>query len=282
MQMSPLEPEKANQFQWQALEDQARGFTYCLIDRVGQTIGTAIAIRLGKRFFFATARHVIENSHDIEVLPHGKIANTVSDFAGRHYDEQLDIGLLELTPDKAHRFEFANDAQLFITIDTNIDLRRLVIGYPSQFVRPIEARLTDECSLRILPPVALIYRSVELPLLEWPDSSSLEEPLVAGRDLLVAFEPEERVVLRPPGVSLPDASPVDCGKVDPHGLSGGGIWLAQEEDHNGLWIPGIRLIGIQTGWHEPNSRHRGWLRGIRIGAWLSLVRTRYPDLAEED
>jgi len=275
--MAPFEEEKANQIQWQALGDQARGFTYCLIDRADQKIGTAIAIQLGRRFFFATAKHVIENSHDIAILLRGEVPNTVSDFAGKYYDEQLDIGLLELTPDNAHCFKFSNIAQLPTTIDMNTELPCLVVGYPRQFINTAEVPLNGESGLRVCRCDSLPFQSVVLPQSEWPDNNSLEKPLVAGRDLLVDFDPEPRVTPLPPGVLLPDASPMDCSQVDPHGLSGGGIWLAQVEDRNGLCIPDIRLIGIQTSWFE----RKGWLRGVRIEAWLNLVRSKYPDLAEE-
>jgi hypothetical protein len=269
-------PSIVDQIQWQALGDQARRLTYCLLDRTtNQPIGTAIAIQLGQRFFFATAKHVIENDHDVAVLPHGNMGNVVSDFAGRYYDEQLDIGLLELMPGSAHRFEFADRARLSATVGIAGELPVLVTGYPGQFVLAAGATLTSQDLLRIVTCIELTVRSVLLPQSEWPENDSLDEPLVAERDILVDFGPEPRVTPLPPGVLLPDASPVDCNRVDPHGLSGGGIWLAQVRDQNGLWVSDVRLIGIQTGWYE----HSGWLRGVQIGAWLNMVRAEYPDVA---
>lgn len=276
-QMAHLEAEKIDQIQWQALGAQASRFTYCLVDRTTQETGTAIAIQLAKRFFFATARHVIEQNHDIEIHPRGNSTTPVATFAARHYDNQLDIALLELTAEGARRFDFADNSRLLRTIDTNTELPTLVVGYPSQFFRSAEIRLTDECSLRLVGCSAFTCRSVVLPQSEWPDGRSLQEPLVAGRDLLVDFSPQPQIRVLPPGVLLPEVSAVDCHKVDPHGLSGGGIWLAHVEDRNGLWISDVRLIGIQTGWYERN----GWLRGVRIDAWLNMVRAEYPNLIED-
>jgi hypothetical protein len=265
-----------DQIQWQALADQARKFTYCLIDRTDQKIGTVIAIRLAQRFFFATARHMIENDHDIEVLSRARMESAVSHFVARHYSEQLDIGLFELAPDNADRFEFADTTRLHTETEADKDLPILVVGYPSQFIRSAEICLNSENRLRFCQCDAFTYRSVVLPQSEWPDNGSLWEPLVPERDLLVDFEPEPRIRPLPPGVLLPDASPVDCPEVSPKGLSGGGIWLANVEDRNGLWISDIRLQGIQTGWYE----QKGWLRGVRIEVWLNMVRTKYPDLAD--
>ncbi len=265
-----------DQIQWQALADQARGFTYCVVDRTDQKIGTAIAIRLANRFFFATAGHVIAKDHDMQILPHGSVRTSASHFADRCSDERADVGFIELTPDVAHQFDFADATRLLTTIDTTTDLPTLVIGYPRQFFSSVETRLTDESSLRIVACNAFTYRSVLLPESQWPDNDSLVEPLVARRDLLVDFHPDGQITPLAPGVLLPEASPVNCETVDPHGLSGGGIWLANVEDRDGLWISDIRLIGLQTGWYE----EKGWLRGVRIQTWLDMVRTRYADLAE--
>ncbi len=265
-----------DQIQWQALADQARGFTYCVVDPTDQKIGTAIAIRLANRFFFATAGHVMVEDHDMQILPRGSVPAGASHFADRSSDERLDVGFIELTADVAHRFDFADTTRLLTTIDTTTDLPALVIGYPGQFVSSGETRLTGEWSLRIVACNAFTYRSVLLPESQWPDNGSLAEPLVAGRDLLVDFHPDAQITPLAPGVLLPEASPVNCEKVDPHGLSGGGIWLANVEDRDGLWISDIRLIGVQTGWYE----QKGWLRGVRIQAWLDMVRTRYADLVE--
>jgi hypothetical protein len=265
-----------DRIQWQALADQARSFTYCLTDQQDGPIGTAIAIRLATRFFFATARHVIENRHGVEIVPRGKIENAVSQFAARHCSEQLDIGLLELTADHARYFDFADNSRLCTTIDTDRDLPALVVGCPSQLIHSAKTWLNSQTRLCLCGCADFTYRSVVLPQSQWPDNDSVLPPLVPGRDLLVDFQHDGRMTLLPPGVLLPEASSVNCDTVDPRGLSGGGIWLAQVEDRNGLWISDIRLIGIQTGWYE----QKGWLRGVRIEQWLNMVHTKYPHLAE--
>ena len=36
--------------------------------------------------------------------------------------------------------------------------------------------------------------------------------------------------------------------VSPHGLSGGGFWVADADARNQLWMPSVRLIGLATEW----------------------------------
>ena len=102
----------------------------------------------------------------------------------------------------------------------------------------------------------------------------LKEPLVCDRDLLVDFKPEPQIKPVPPGKCLIDATKVDWPKLDPRGVSGCGICLENVEDRNGLRVPKVLLLGIQTGWYKQN----GWLRGVRIGEWLNLVKSKYPKL----
>ena len=117
------------QFQWQSLMHQANRFTYCLIDRTKEVIGTAIAISLGEQFFFATAKHEINNNNELEILSRGPVAPiTTSDFVAKHSRHQIDIGLLEIKPDAADRFDFADRTQLLPKIDENCEWPTLVVG----------------------------------------------------------------------------------------------------------------------------------------------------------
>jgi len=60
-------------------------------------------------------------------------------------------------------------------------------------------------------------------------------------------------------------------------MSGGGIWLAQVRmSPQNVSYPDALLIGLQVGWYQT----RNWLHGIRIEAWLDLVREEYPDLED--
>lgn len=250
----------------QAIAEQARRFTYCLIDDTGGTkVGTAVAVQLGTRFFLATAGHVIENARGIKALVRDQAAHCVSDFVVRHCDNRFDVGLLEISSSHSHRFEFLSQDRLCKTIEDEQEVPAMVVGFPGQFCEPVkQIDLTTESFLRVVQCNTLTFHTVVLPRSEWPSEGLPDEhgnyrQLVDGRDVLIDYAPE----------------PVECLTLDPCGMSGGGIWLAQiAEGKERLNYPDPRLIGLQLGWY----RERNLLRGIRIGAWLDLVRDRYPDL----
>jgi len=267
----------------QAVAQQARQFTHCLITVEGEAAGiaTAVAVRLGKRFFLATAAHVVDEAVSIKALVRDQVALCVSDFVAKHCDNRHDVGVLEVSPADADRFEFLPLDRLCETIDNNAELPAMVVGFPGQFCqqsKPIE--LTPENSIRVIRTDTLSFYTVILPRSEWPDEgwpdeNGICEPFVDGVDMLIDYAPESDVRPLRPNTSGTENSPVQCPSLDPRGMSGGGIWLAQiAESKERLNYPDTRLIGLQVSWY----RRRNLLRGVRIGAWLDLVRDRYPDL----
>lgn len=267
-----------------AVAEQARRFTYCLIDDTGEAkVGTAVAIQVSKRFFLATAAHVIKDSHSVKALVRDQVAQDVADFVARHCDNRFDVGLLEVSPSSSHRLEFLALDRLCRTIDEEQELPTMVVGFPGQFCKPVkEIDLTTETLLRLVRCDTLSFHTVILPRSEWPPDGLPDEhgsygQLVDGRDMLIDYAPEPQVRPFTPKTTGRENPPVECASLDPHGISGGGIWLAQiAESKQNLYHPDTRLIGLQLSWY----RDRNLLRGVRIGAWLDLVRERYPDLRE--
>ena len=265
-----------------AVAERARRFTYCLIEGTGETkVGTAVAVKLGKQFFLATAGHVIENAHCIKALVRDQVAHYVSDFVARHYDSHLDVGLLEVSSSHSHHFEFLSPDRMSETIEEEQKLPAMVVGFPGQFCEPIkQIDLTTESFLRVVQCNTLTFHTVVLPRSEWPSEGLPDEhgnyrQLVDGRDVLIDYAPEPEVKPFTPKTAGTDNPPVECLTLDPCGMSGGGIWLAQiAEGKERLNYADPRLIGLQLAWY----RERNLLRGIRIGAWLDLVHDRYPDL----
>lgn len=274
-----MNPNEDDEILREAMRQQASRFTYCLIDKTEQTIGTAIAIKLQQQFFFASAKHLIDNNHELEILPRGSLAPTTSsDFIARRCDEQLDVGLLELNSNKADWFNFTDHTRLLTEIDAERELPTIVLGYPGQFIQSAETKIAHNATMRVNIPGQLTFRSVVLPQSEWPNNSSLLKPLTRGRDILVDYDPEPQIRHVLPGTFATDATAADCPQLNPSGMSGGGIWLELvEERSGGLRIPDVRLIGIQTGWYEDS----GWLKGIRIGVWLDMIQTAYPNLRRD-
>lgn len=62
--------------------------------------------------------------------------------------------------------------------------------------------------------------------------------------------------------------------IDPHGLSGGGMW-AVRMNGNGVWSPGsaTRLIGIER---VTSENKWSWLVGTKLEEWLKLVFDNWP------
>ena len=271
----------------QAIAEQARRFSYCLIENTGGTkVGTAVAIQLGTRFFLATAGHVIENARGIKALVRNQTAHYVSDFVARHCDNLSDVGLLEISPSNSHHFdEFLSQDCLCETIEEEQEMPAMVVGFAGQFCNTVKKiDLTPESSLRLVRCDTLTFNTVVLPRSEWPsdglpDEHGNQKQLIDGRDMLIDYTPELEVRPFTPKTAGNENAPVECLELDPRGMSGGGIWLVQiAESKEKLHSPDARLIGLQLGWH----RTKNLLRGIRIGAWLDLVRDQYPDLMNEE
>jgi len=250
--------------------EQTRQFTYRLIDRTDETAGgTAVAVKLSKRFFLATAKHVIDNDHTIEVLVRDSVLISVFNFAARILHDEADAALLEFDPSDAQHFEFAPETRMEPRLDMKDGLPVIVIvvGYPGQFIRPSKrALLNDNTEILVREVNPLTFRSVVLPWSEW-HKDGIDPPLVYERDLLVDFNPKQQLKKLEPRNAGTEAVIIDGAPPHPRGLSGGGIWLAQVSEKNSLRIPDIRLIGLHTGYYEES----GWLRGIRIGVWLDLL-----------
>lgn len=270
------------QIMGQAIAEQARRHTYCLIyEETGETkVGTSVAVKLGNRFFLATAGHVIEDAQSIKALMHDQIAPGFSDFVAKHYDSQLDVGLLEISLCDSQRFDFLPQDRLYEEIEEAKEIPAIVIGFASQFCNAAgQIGLTQESSLRVVRCDTLTFNTFVLPVSKWPsdglpDEYGMNRQLVDGRDMLIDYTPEPEIIPFTPRTAGTDIPSIECLSLDPHGMSGGGIWLKQISESNGrVNLPDIRLIGLQLGWH----RSKNLLRGIRIGAWLDLVRERYSE-----
>lgn len=270
------------QIMGQALAEQTRRFTYCLIDNTGETkVGTAVAIQLGDRFFLATTAHLIENAREIKALVREQIAHGVSDFVAKYYDNQFDVGLLEISSSDSHYFEFLSQASICETIEDEQKLPVMVVGFPGQFCKsgkPIN--LTAENLFRVVRCESITFNTHLLPRSEWPsdglpDEHGMCKQLIDGCDMIIDYQPEHKIRPFTPKTTGTVNPPVECSSLDPRGISGGGIWWAQTaENKEGFIYPDTRLIGLQLGWHPT----RNWLRGIRVRAWLDFVRKQYPDL----
>jgi len=276
---------RIEQIMRQAVAEQTRRFTYCLITGKGEDarIGTGVAIRLGSRFFLITAAHVVGKRTSIKALVRDQVAICASDFVAKHCDNRHDVGLLEISPSDAERLEFLPLDRLCETIDSSGEVPAMVVGFPRQLCQDSgPTDLTPENSLRLVICNTLSFYTVVLPRSKWPNDGLEDErgeckPLVDGVDMLMDYAPEPEIRPVTPKTSGTVNPPIECRSLDPCGMSGGGIWLAQiGESEEGVNYPDTRLIGLQTSWYH----QRNLLRGIRIGAWLDVIRDQYSDLKD--
>lgn len=277
--------DEAGQIMGQALAEHARRHTYCLVvEGVRTTIGTAVAIQLGQRFFLATAAHVIQGSdHTIKAIVRNRTVPHVANFDAIHCDQQSDVGLLEISPLHSNHFAFLTRDRLCERMGTNDYPPTMVVGFPVQLRHTLPPESIGRGAvLQLILCNTLTYHTRILPSSYWPteglpDENSIPQPLIEERDMLIDFEPEQEVRPFTPQSAGRVNAAVECPTLDPHGMSGGGIWLAQVGmGSQNVSYPDAPLIGLQVGWHQT----RNWLHGIRIGAWLDLVREEYPDLKD--
>jgi hypothetical protein len=227
-------PSTIKQIMGQGISSQARRFTYCLIDDSSETkVGTAVAIQMGSRFFLATAAHVIRNAETIKAVVQDQVISYVSDFNAKYYDSCSDIGLLEVSSSDSHRFNFLSAYRLCKKIDDEKKLPVMVVGFAGQFSKPVKRiQLTIDNILPIVYCNTLTCGTVVLPSSEWPseelpDENGMYKKLVDGRDMLIDFEPEPKVTPFTSQSTGTENPRVACQSLYPHGMSGGGIWLAQ-------------------------------------------------------
>lgn len=208
------------------------------------SIATGTLIRIGGRSFIATCKHVVSENcknemlrfffkpgkslgtaskDEIKKLPLHKLKKLVSDkscptelsIINRFYSNKDDLVLLEIDAmsEEAKKYEFYDLSDRGI-INPDVDKPIYLIGFPSEL-----ARLVSKTGIGIFPyfiGTKLSDKNVEL------------QDFDPVRHLLIEFS-------------------IDDDSVEPHGLSGCGVWTRLPSGDKNLWTPNIYLVGIQSG-----------------------------------
>lgn len=260
-----------------ALQAQVHNAALRLIDRTDESQGgSGVAVRIGARFFVATAAHVLDPNHAYEIAPRPGEAQ-IRDFVARGCDHKADVAFLEVRAADAHCMmeRFWSDARLLESVDTAAECPVLMVGYPGRFLRPIAERDTGVRIERTIRCDAFTYLTATLRGCEWPKGSFETEPVV-GRDVFISYDPEHQLhPQRPDTVGLPPPT-INCEPPPLEGVSGCGIWVASHAA-SPIWRAQSFLLGIQVSY----SPSRRWIRGTFIGHWLNLIARHYPDLTEQ-
>lgn len=265
----------------QAAAYRAHGYTFRLIDRTDATSGgTCVSIKIGSRVFLATAGHVLDEGHRFAVILRNLSGECIDEFVCAHRDVEADVGLLELTPQAAARFQggHLDEKQLLTSLDREREWDVLVIGYPAQCMIPSQEVLLDrntKCKLILCN--AHTYASSTIPLCKYRDFELDQTAGALDGDVFVHYDPGEILQCLHSGNAgvVPASLELDPPRLP--GMSGGGVWVLPEPAGaaSGVWAPLVRLVALQVSW-MPGKK---WLRSAGIGRWLDLVERHYPDLA---
>lgn len=258
-----------------AITKQIERLTFRLIDEDDPELGgTAVALKIGERYFLATAAHVISSKH--RVCVHLKTKHfTFSDFARREYypDDGPDVGFLEIPKEAVGRFQsaFLHGKYVMTSFDRNSILPVRVVGFPGEYMQLVgreQIGHNDVMETRKCAEYQIL--SETLPRSKFPESASGDESVLYCR-----YDKNLRVLRESPAI---DVVPSETGLLTPplQGMSGGGIWLEQESTEDEVWSSDSRLLALESGYYEGQR----CIKGTSMLRWLDLVEECYPDLKQ--
>lgn len=265
----PSEQEK------EAIRQQLNQHNFPILDLHAQHTGTCIPIRIGDRYFLATAAHVLSTNLKLDVIPRCDTKAPISKFKNKFADDEADVGLLELYQADATRCRdsFLHEDQILVGLGTRRLLPVAATGYPSDFIKQVgQVEVVRGRYLDLLALSSLTYRGHTLQASKWP-TGYYERPPKRGRDIFVHLHPKEEVTLSHPKRAGIGSLKATMDMPSLRGISGGGIWLMTIKS-DGVWRPHCSLIGIPV----DAKQDENWLRGTLIDRWLALIETNYPAL----
>lgn len=234
--------------------------------RGGVTVASATAIRVGTRYFLATAGHALEgleHDEDLHIVPPMAVRDEWLPFVARRMTTdrgpgRADLGWIELQDEVAEAagLEFLDLGRLQREGErlgwerTRSD--RAMGGDPAiYFVHGVPSQLASQRRGRRLHLRALGYTTLGATAVA-PGTR-----VANARDLRLEYDARSLSRRRCGLRHLPDA----------HGMSGGGVWRVGQAGRP-------RLVALVRAWH-PGERE---LRGVRIHRWLGVLRQDFPEL----
>lgn len=234
----------------------------CDLNDVANKGGSGIKVKLGNKYFIATAEHVIADMDSPAIIqPQGK--TNITKFLRQGSSKIYDVGFLEVSQaDAAQLGDFQAEMDIIILFDNTKCWPAVIAGYPS-----VNHRVKNNTISFSEEGVA----SCLLPVNEWP--RNLATPPDTERDIFFDYPDRMSSVVRGPrGLNRNNV----CSP-KPNGISGCGIWISEKgQSEAKIWFPRLCLVGIEHGFLS-NLR---MLRGTAIQHWLNLIKENYPDLAE--
>jgi hypothetical protein len=262
--------------QHKAFTAHAARYTAAIVDMRGGAsqigLGSGTCIRLGNQLFVATAAHVLKGCTvtDLRVVVKGDNGRTYLKvkklgFQGGESDDLTDVGWLEVEPEE--QVWALLPERLLLTEQRPPKCVAIVVGVPLH-------RASSEQRVEFSRPFLDIKTQWNLQHLGW--ATNIVDRADWPKDISRIYSEDYHYLLEYSGVT--DLETGDrLGLIDPHGMSGGGIWMLPiEAAESPLWIPDKAVLaGIQTGFIA-NSHV---LCGNRLKHWARLMLQDHPDVA---
>ena len=244
---------------------QAWQYTYRIHDKSDLTNGgTGVDIKIGTRYFIATAEHILRRNHKYEISP-GNDFSVVEQFVAMHKDEDADIGVLEFSESVALAIglQFLDEKNVLQKRKKSEGVWVLLEDYPGEYVKKVRQERIGDKNFHFFKQQQFMHVGRLLSGEEWPET--LAGLLLSKRRyLLIRYCPSDNLQ----GVDLNSFVAKTVKQYPPKldGMSGCGIWLLSVNVlASGIWKPDARLIGIQRSFN-------GIIRGTQISKWVTLLR----------
>lgn len=254
--------------EYEALCQQVSGSTRALFDVDARTfLGTGTPVRVGQRSFIATAAHVIPDGRPLGILRRESEPEIPTNFQACHKDRGKDLCALELSAEQTEILgDLPGPQRMLLDVDQGRAQSVVLVGFPKDAM----VKLTPSVTMR----AASTVQAQILLETEWP--SGLEE-CQKGRDLFLPYPKETYCQITGPGIPYASDRKQPRLSLDPHGMSGGGVWLlAAWQTDSGPWYPASRLVAVQVTWYEKSEL----LRAVVLRHWVDLVSQHNPDLED--
>lgn len=225
----------------------------CMIAKEGEQpnpIGSGTFVQMGSQLFVATAKHLfgIFKGDDLIGIYWGEEDNRVGATKKSIIeDDNLDLAAIPLPPDtEACGWPLKNHEQDQQELEPELFV---ISGVPRQ-------KCDIDLDSKVLQVGHFSLGCVKLPPHLWPTNPV--EPIRPDVDLLLNYTRD----------SAMDRLGDPMRQIDPHGLSGGGIWSVPKST-DGIWSPSnARLVAIQLSVESDKWRY---LRCTRIEPWIRLL-----------
>lgn len=220
-------------------------------------LGTATCVEVGGHFLLATA------GHNFDSIPSGFKLRIVPPSRG--LDEAIPTVAMNNTGDRGNS---AKDLA-WVEVDPVVAAQHGLSAIPVDQVLPFHRGRSDALYLvHGLPHERAVYkeldtfRKISLASLSYLTDMA-DDANTSAIDLPLTYDKGIRI-----------GTGTEIGVPEPHGCSGGGIWIGLNSPGHSVWSSHLCLmVGIVRGYQRQAKR----LVGIQMQHWLELVRADIPD-----